>query len=357
MRSRTATVAVSAFATGTSPAPGVAIARSLREAPGFAGRIVALAYDALESGLYVDGLADSAFVVPYPSAGTDSFLDRLTYVAERVGVDVAIPTLDAELPAYIRLSDRLAERGIRTFLPTEAQLRARAKSDLEALGRSIEVDVPVYRLAADLDAVGAALRDLGPPVMVKGVFYEAVKASTPEEARAAGAAISARWGFPLIVQSIVRGDEYNLAMVGDGAGGVVGAVALRKTVLTDKGKAFGGITVRDEDLDGIALRFASATRWRGPLELEFVRGDRDGRFHLIEVNPRFPAWIYLATGAGLNLPWAVVRLALGEKVAPMPPCPPGVFFVRHAVDVVSRLDRLEALQVSGEYHRPEVPER
>ncbi len=35
-----------------------------------------------------------------------------------------------------------------------------------------------------------------------------------------------------------------------------------------------------------------------------------------EINPRIPAWVYLAVGAGQNIPEALVNLALGKKVEP-----------------------------------------
>ena len=50
---------------------------------------------------------------------------------------------------------------------------------------------------------------------------------------------------------------------------------------------------------------ARQSQWRGPFELECMAGD--DHVHLIEINPRFPAWVYLATGVGLNLPSRLLR--------------------------------------------------
>ena len=89
-----------------------------------------------------------------------------------------------------------------------------------------------------------------------------------------------------------------------------GAVAMKKLALTDKGKGWAGVTVRDPELVAMAERIVAATAWRGPFEVEAMR-DESGRYHLIEINPRFPAWVHLATQAGVNLPRAVVELARG----------------------------------------------
>ena len=80
-------------------------------------------------------------------------------------------------------------------------------------------------------------------------------------------------------------------------------------MLTDKGKGWAGITVRDPALLAVAQQFMSATHWRGPCEIELMR-DKYGQYHLIEINPRFPAWVYLSAGAGMNLPYAAVELEM-----------------------------------------------
>ena len=69
--------------------------------------------------------------------------------------------------------------------------------------------------------------------------------------------------------------------------------------------------------------------------------------YLIEINPRFPAWIYLSAGAGMNLPEALVKLALGEPQTDLPPVPAGVMFIRYAWDTIVTLQNFEAI-VTGD---------
>ena len=73
------TIAVSGLKTGDNPQPGVPVIRSLRAA-GFKGKIVGFVYDAMESGIYLEGLADEVYQMPYPSTGAESFLTRLDYI-------------------------------------------------------------------------------------------------------------------------------------------------------------------------------------------------------------------------------------------------------------------------------------
>jgi len=121
---------------------------------------------------------------------------------------------------------------------------------------------------------------------------------------------------------------------------------MKKRALTDKGKAWAGVTIEDPALLAAAARLVAATNWRGPLEVEVMCG-QDGKMYLIEINPRFPAWIYLSAGAGMNLPEALVKLALGEPQTDLPPVPAGVMFIRYAWDTIVTLQNFEAI-VTGD---------
>ena len=56
--------------------------------------------------------------------------------------------------------------------------------------------------------------------------------------------------------------------------------------------------------------FLEHIKWVGPAEGEFIRDELDDRYHLIEVNPRFTAWIYYSTALESSHPQLAVRAAL-----------------------------------------------
>jgi len=131
---RPITVAVTGLNATDNPGPGVGVLRSLRSA-GVDYRLVGLAYDALDPGVYAKEIADAVFMIPYPSQGLDPFLARLEYIHAQMPIDVVIPTLDAELPSFIATKSRLLDMGIHCVLPTQDQLDMRAKVRLAQLGR------------------------------------------------------------------------------------------------------------------------------------------------------------------------------------------------------------------------------
>lgn len=345
-------IAVTGLNATDNPGPGVGVIRALRAARPH-DHYVGLAYDALDPGIYAEGLVRDVFLMPYPSQGLDPLLARLTYIHERIGLDVIIPTLDAELPAFIEAAPRLRELGIATFLPTRAQLELRGKAELATLGARSGLSVPataVVHSAAELESVH---QQVPYPMFVKGIFYGATLAHNLEEAVTAFHKVAAQWGLPVIVQTLVPGDEVNVVAVGDGAGGLVGAVAMKKLLITDKGKGWAGVTIRDAALIDLTREFMAATSWRGPCELELIR-DRGGTYHLIEINPRFPAWVYLSCAAGMNLARAVVELALGRRLTPLSDYAVGKLFVRISLDQIASLEDFQSVVVHGELSRKEA---
>jgi carbamoyl-phosphate synthase large subunit len=156
----------------------------------------------------------------------------------------------------------------------------------------------------------------------------------------------------VIVQQFVAGEEVCVVAVGDGEGGLIGAVSMRKTVITDKGKGWAGVAIRDAGLDALTETFMRVTKWRGPCELEVIR-DAHGGYHVLEVNPRFPAWCYLSAGAGMNLPHAVAELAAGRAVAPMRDYRVGTMFVRISLDQITDLEGFSRISTAGERVRAE----
>jgi carbamoyl-phosphate synthase large subunit len=342
------TIAVTALNATDNPGPGVTVIRALRMQDGFTGKIVGLSYDSLDPGLYASELKlDAAYLLPYPSHGAEPLLERLRYIHSVTPIDVLIPTLDAELPAMIAIQDDLRRMGIATYLPTRAQLELRSKVRLAELGHDSGLAVPLQAVITDEQELYSIDQKVPYPIVVKGVFYGAQVCHSLDEAKSAFYGMVAKWGLPVIVQKYHPGNEFDVVALGDGHGNMLGAVPMKKLYITDKGKAWAGVVVQDPALLEVAATFIRATRWRGPCEVEVMRSP-DGVYHLIEINPRFPAWTVLAAGAGQNLPWATAQLALGEAVPSLPPFKPGVMFVRIAIDLITHVDRLQEIATTGQ---------
>jgi carbamoyl-phosphate synthase large subunit len=341
------TIAVTGLNNTDNPGPGIPVIRSLRESKEFDVRIIGLAYENLEPGIYMENMVDKTYQIPYPSGGSEVLLERIHYINSQENIDVLIPNFDAELYTFMKAEKRLLEMGIHTYLPTFQQFEERHKAVLVEFGKKYGINVPKSTNLTSVSDIRKLKKDYEFPVLVKGKFYDAHIAYNEDQVTNYYNKISAKWGLPIIVQEFIKGTEVNVVALGDGEGNTVGAVPMRKQFITDKGKAWGGITIKDEKMMDLTHKLIEGTKWRGGMELEMIRTN-EGKYYMIEINPRIPAWVYLAVGAGQNLPEALVKLAMGEKVDPMSTYTVGTMFVRYSFDMIGDISHFEKLSMTGE---------
>lgn len=325
-----------------NPGPGMAVARCLEDSDLFHGRVVGFGYDVLDAGLY--GSTRSGYLLPYPSCPQRVLLERIQDIHAREGLNAIIPCLDSELPNFVALRPQLAQAGIAVLLPSQNSLRMRNKQDLASLCQRLGLNHPRTKTVTDPRFFEECWSsgEWTYPLVVKGPFYGAKVASTPAQAKLFFAETVKEWGYPVLVQEFVAGHEVNLTGVGDGQGRLLGEVAMRKQAVTDKGKAWAGVTITDPELSLLAHTLVEALDWEGPLEVEALR-TTDGELTLVEINPRFPAWVYLSTAVGRNLPVSALALMAGQSELSFPPPRAGTMFLRYAQDVIADISQLEQL--------------
>lgn len=329
-----------------NPYPGVAIARCLREARGDDVVIVGFAYDPTLTGCFRNDLFDRVYLTPFPGDPPAVYLRRLREIHSAFPLDVIVPALDSELPLFARYRSLLAQEGIRMVIPPETSVKARTKQQLYGFCRGHAI------FAARTEVITDPTRffdqeDWNFPCYLKGALADAVLVDSRAEAIATYQLLAQRWGYPVLAQEPVPGDEYDICVVADRSSQPVASVAIRKTIINPSGKAAGGVVVEDREALDYAHHVIRCLEWEGPLELELVREWGSGRFTLIEVNARFPAWIALPAFAGVNMPDLLLRLALVEPIPEARRARPGTMFIRTSKTTLSRVEQLGTLAASG----------
>ncbi|WP_436909884.1 ATP-grasp domain-containing protein [Halosimplex marinum] len=116
----------------------------------------------------------------------------------------------------------------------------------------------------------------------------------------------------------------------------------------------GGASVyrKSVDIPALARRgteLLSSLDWHGPAMVEFKFDPRDGRFKLMEVNPRFWGSLALPLHAGVDFPYRYYRLAAGRPIRRDPAHATGVgcHLVRGEVSYLHSVVRSD-----GEYESP-----
>lgn len=347
MNRKKITIAATGLNNTDNPGPGIPVIRAILESKKFDAKIIGLAYENLEPGIYMHDLISKTYQIPYPSTGSDTLLKRIEYINDIEKIDVLIPSFDAELFTFMKSEEALKKLGIHTFLPTAEQFEERHKSNLNTFAEKYEIKTPISKAIFNENDINLLTSDFSYPLLIKGKYYDAYVVYNQEQAKFYFHKISAKWGLPIIVQQFVKGIEVNVVALGDGKGNTIGAVPMRKLYITDKGKGWAGVTLDDDDMLKLTYKIISKSKWRGGMELELIKTE-NGEYYLIEINPRLPAWVYLAVGAGQNLPEALVKLALGETVEPMKKYKSGTIFVRYSYDLICDIGEFEKLSLTGE---------
>jgi predicted ATP-grasp superfamily ATP-dependent carboligase len=91
-------------------------------------------------------------------------------------------------------------------------------------------------------------------------------------------------------------------------------------------------TIEQPEVEAAARRLIVALRYTGLIEVELKRDPRDGRYKLLDLNPRVWGWHSLGQRAGVDFPYLQWQLIRGESV-PELRARTGVRWVRMLTDL------------------------
>lgn len=321
---------VSGLYSGGNPQPGVGIVRSLRQAFPDAC-LVGVEYSNRVSGIHWQDLDDLWIQRPWDELNLDSYGARLKEVLDDGGLWISGSDLEA-----LWLASLFPDGHPNLLAPPINALKRIAKPAVEAASK-LPIKIPTYVSTDRSDwELHKFCRDHNWRVWLKGPYYDAARTPSWDVFEAARAALSSVWSTQkLFLQAHVGGYEESV-MLSAYQGELLGAVSMRKRDITAEGKTWAG-DISDVPPDFLApLRdMVRALNWTGGGELEMVR-DAAGQLWLLEMNPRFPAWVHGATIAGHNLPGLLVQGATGQRAAHAPD--QGQEFTRVVLEVPVRAD-------------------
>ena len=290
---------------------GLAALRSL----GRAG-IRVLAVDHRPSALGFRSRYAERVLAPSPLDDEEGFVAAV----RELGPGVAFPTHDEGLRALARHRDDL---DLLLPFPRDVERIQRKRVQLEAARDAPETRFP----GSAADAVAAA-RELAYPVLVKpsepvgfrqrhGV--QAVRCEG--DADVERAYVQAEPFEPMVQEAIPGGDDelYTLGAYLDERLEPLGLFCGRKLRQTPRGvgTARVGEAVWVQEVVDAGLELLRALGCNGISQVEFKRDPRDGRFKLMEVNPRLWQWHSLAAACVVDLPVIAFRDLTGTRVEPV----------------------------------------
>lgn len=122
-----------------------------------------------------------------------------------------------------------------------------------------------------------------------------------------------------MVQELVPGGDDQLYILGsylNAESEPLAHFAARKLIQYPKGFGTGCLieSVRSEEIEELTFKLLKHLGYRGISEVEYKRDPTDGRFKLIEINPRHWDWHRLGTRCGANLSYIAYRDLTGDTI-------------------------------------------
>jgi predicted ATP-grasp superfamily ATP-dependent carboligase len=267
-------------------------------------------------------------IAPDPLDDEDGFVAALRSLAgETDDVLPVFPTHDEHVNAIARHADVLGEHYRFPFPSWDVLERIQSKRHQLETAEAAGVPVPRTLYPQSVEEARAAGDEVGYPLIVKpsaNVGFrrshkrQLFRCETPAELERAYEAAAS---YEPMVQELVPGgaeEMYTLGSYLDRDGQALGLFSGRKVSQTRgyMGSARVGESIWVDEVVEQGLALLRALGFHGVSQVEVMRDPRDGRYKLLEVNPRLWQWHSLAAACGVDLPYIAYRDLVGD---PLPP--------------------------------------
>jgi predicted ATP-grasp superfamily ATP-dependent carboligase len=269
--------------------------------------------------LYDDAFAATKVV---PWATDPGYTEAILSFATNFEVDVVFPTFDEAVVALSDARDRFEERDITVIVPgPDAVATANDKYETYLAAREAGVATPETWSLDDESDLATVAEHL--PAVIKPSVGRGAEGVTFCESRAdlkdAYETLVAG-GYDPIAQEEIPGPPDSVRLFAglyDATGDLRTSYCSRtvRTKYDFGGPATVGRPIKSERIERAATSLLETIgSWCGVVNVEFKFHEMTGEPQLLEINPRYWGYSYLATAAGINFPRYAVELAGGAEV-------------------------------------------
>ena len=262
--------------------------------------------------------------IPLPRGDEREQIDFLLGIAERHALDgwVLFPTEDSHAAMLARHQAKLADRFRLATSPWETVEIAYDKRSTYRVAQEFDVHCPATHYPRDRREV--EILECSFPVILKPAIKEAVNRFTREKAWPIGdrASLLTRYDEAcalldpslIMIQELIPGAgeaQFSYGAICED-GRPLASMVVRRTrqYPIDFGRSSSFVeTVEAPPVEAAAQRLIARLGYTGLLEAEFKYDRRDGRYKLLDLNPRVWGWHTLSRPGGVDFPYFLWRLA------------------------------------------------
>ena len=284
-------------------------------------------------------MVDKSYVVP--PGGSPDFIPEMLEIAENEEVDVIMPLATYELMNFSKNKRKFEDIGVKVMVSDPEPLEiANNKGRLYEFLRGKGVPTPNSVMVESLSQFEQYAFELGypdVPVCIKpqiskgsrgfrvlkenidklDLFMNYKPDNTITTFEDMVSILESADTFPkLVLIEYLPGNEYSVDLLVEKGDALVTIPRLRDVIKL--GISFIGEVEDNKEVEEMAKEIVKVIGLDYNINLQLKYAD-DGIPKIIEINPRVSGTIVLCTGAGVNMPYLGIKMALGEEIPKMVP--------------------------------------
>jgi carbamoyl-phosphate synthase large subunit len=271
---------------------------------GIKGKVISVDASPLAAALY---LSDKHYIVPRIS--DFNYINVLLNICKKEGIKLIIPTIDTELLILSQNKKIFEKKGIRIAI-SDTKVIEICSDKLKTFQFFKENNIPTVEtfLPYQIDRV----QNLNYPLFIKPCDGSG-SINTYKVNNKIELDFFIDYIENPVIQEYAEGQEYTMDILADLGGQVINIVP-RERIEVRAGEINKGRTVKDERIIEYAKNITEKLGAIGPITIQCFVKDAEIRF--TEINPRIGGGYPLSFAAGANYPELLIRMVLGEKIAP-----------------------------------------
>jgi predicted ATP-grasp superfamily ATP-dependent carboligase len=277
-------------------------------------------YKQYASGFY-SKYCSGSLIYPHPS-NEEKYIRSLIAAKKKFNYDLIFGTGDLTFKPIVKYKELLNRNNILVPSPDpDIFFKFCDKFTTYEIAKKNNVPIPYSIEVNDELELLKSIKDIGLPLVIKpknlsggrGIIY----ATNKNIAIINGTKLMKLLKSSVIVQEYIPGfkNVYSVPMIYDSNNKFVTGAVLRKIrelPITGGSATFAEISNKDELLR-LSKKLFLHNKWFGIVDPEFKIDPRTNKAVLMEVNPRFFGYSNLLISSGLNLPYILYKICMGEE--------------------------------------------
>ena len=318
--------------------------------------VTAGSYKRINMGFF-SKYSNERVMYPAPKTSPDGFFNTILELAKHHHYDFVLPTDDISSEVLLARKDALEQYTHLPIVAYETFMKARDKSQTLKIAMQNNIPCP-ETFFPDEEKIGDIARRAPYPLLVKPNLSSGARGITlvpnKDDLETTYRTVKAEYGECHIQEYIPKGGlQYKADLFLDASQELKAGIVyskLRYFPIHGGSSIINRTVLRPEIIEN-AHKLLKAMKWRGFADFDFITDPRDGMAKLMEINPRIPACFRITVAAGIDFPYMIAKLALGEDIPKVDGYQTDVYLRYFPLDVLWFLKSPERFRAKPSFFR------